>query len=410
MKNSKLAVSVLLLLLAVSLSCKLFNRKTSRGNGPAIDFVTAGKPLNVRVQLDKKQTASKMVPRNGGSVSLTATDGSKFMLEVPSGALDADTTITMTAVKSIDGAPLDSNTPTAVQLEPAGLFFKQFVTLTIVPARDIPIKQQGIFSYEGDGQDYHLALVDPKSKDIKVKLMGFSGAGVGSAADAAWAANLMIQASDAQARIAQKIGEILQVERREQLLEGSEGNPEVADKLKSALDQYEDQALQKEMVAAELDCKHASHALESLVSLERTRQLLGFPSTSGFNEKFQKLLKIAKDCPGGYTVSGTSGPVTFSGQICSLDKPFVINGKFANGSETQSFTPSSSRSGAVKESGNSGGCTQTGGGTYKITMNDADSGVLEFNETVTGICGPYSSTKTFAFKVTLTAAPGLSCP
>jgi hypothetical protein len=410
MKNSKLAVSVLLLLLAVSLSCKFLNRTASRGKGPAIDFSAPGKPLNVTVQLDKKQTVSRLVPLSGGSVTLTSADGSKFTLDVPADALAADTTITMTAVKSIDGAPLDSNTPTAVQLEPSGLSFKQMVTLTIAPARDIPIKQQVIFSYEGDGKDYHLALIDPKSKEIKVKLIRFSGAGAGSAADSAWAANLMIQASDAQDRITQKIGEILQVERREQILEGSEGNPELNDKLKSALDQYEDQVLQKEMVAAELDCKHATVALEHLLALERSRQVLGLPATSGFNDKFQKLKNIAKSCPGGYTVSGTSGPVTFSGQICSLDKPFVINGKFANGSETQSFTPSSSTSGAVKEQGNSGGCTQSGGGTYKVTMNDAESGVLEFNETVTGICGPYSATKSVAFKVTLTAAPGLSCP
>ena len=409
MKNSKLAVSVLLLLLAVTLSCKLLNRKTSRGKGPAIDFVTPGKPLDVKVLLDKKQIASGMISRSGGSVSLTTADGSKFTLDVPANAVDVDTAITMTAVKTLDGAPLDSNTPTAVQLEPSGLFFKEMATLTIAPARDIPIKQQVIFSYEGDGQDYHLAVLDPKSKDVKVKLMRFSGAGVGSAADAAWAANLMVQASEAQARIAQKIGELLQVERREQLL-GGEGDPEVADKLESALDQYEDQALQKELVAAELDCKHATRAIQSLLGLERTRQLLGFPGTSGFNEKFQKLLNIAKNCPAGYTVSGTSGPVTFSGQICSLDKPFVINGKFSNGSETQSFTPSSSSSGTVKEQGNSGGCTQSGGGTYKITLDEAGSGVLEFTETVTGICPPYSSTKTYTFKLPLKPASGLSCP
>ena len=112
----------------------------------------------------------------------------------------------------------------------------------------------------------------------------------------------------------------------------------------------------------------------------------------------------------GYTVSGTSGPVTFSGQICSLDKPFVINGTFGNGSETQSFTPSSSTSGTVKEAGNSGGCDQSGAGTYKITLDEAGSGVLEFTETVTGVCGPFSATKTHTFKVTLKPASGLSCP
>lgn len=362
MKNSKLVLSVLLLL-AVGLSCKLLNRTGSKKaiKGPAIDFVSPGKSLDVQVQLDKKQTASAMVRRSGGSVSLTAADGSRFMLGVPADALDADTMITMTAVKSIEGAPLDSNTPTAVQLEPSGLFFKQMATLTIVPASDIPIKQQVIFSYEGDGKDYHLALVDPKSKDIKVKLMRFSGAGVGSAADSAWAANLMVQASDAQNRIAQKIGEFLQVERREQLLEGSEGNPEVNEKLKSALDQYEDQALQKEMVAAELDCKHAIHALQSLLSLERTRQLLGFPGTSGFNEKFQKLLKIAENCPAPYRIVGGLDDWQTNTDVCDIMKPFTLTGggftmKLSGGlSGTYSY---------------SGPFNANGTGTYTISLPD----------------------------------------
>jgi hypothetical protein len=111
-----------------------------------------------------------------------------------------------------------------------------------------------------------------------------------------------------------------------------------------------------------------------------------------------------------YTVSGKSGPVTFSGQICSLDKQFVINGTFGNGSETQTFTPGSSTGGTVQEAGNSGGCTQSGGGTYKIVLNEQGSGTLEFTETVTGVCGAFSNTKTMTFKVSLQPASGLSCP
>ena len=412
MKNAKLVLSVLLFL-AVSLSCKLLNRPGSRkaSNAPAVDFVTPGKPLNVTVRLDKKQTATAMVPRTGGSVSLTATDGSKFKLDVPADALEADTTITMTAVKSIEGAPLANSTPAAVQLEPSGLSFKEVVTLTILPAKDIPMKEQIAFGYEGDGQDYHLAVVDPKSKDIKVKLMKFSGAGVGSGSDAAWAANLQIQASDASSQLLQKLGEVSQSERQERVLEGDAKDPsDFADKMKSILDQFEDQVVLKEIVAAELDCKHAGQAIQDLLRLERLTQLLFETGSRGFAEKLAKLMKIAKSCPTGYTVSGTSGPVKFSGQICSLDKPFVINGKFANGSETQSFTPSSSTGGTVVEAGNSGGCTQSGGGTYKVTLNEQGTGKLEFTETVTGFCPPYSATKTVTFSVTLNPASGLTCP
>src|SRR6185295_3152234 len=200
-----------LLLLAVLLSCKWLPTRTSKTTkGPAIDFTSTGKRLDVQVQLNKKQTATGKVSQGGGSVSLTAADGSKFTLDVPANAVEADTTITMTAVKSLDGAPLANNTPTAVQLEPSGLFFKEMATLTIVPAKEIPTKEQIIFGYEGVGRDYHLAVIDPRSKEIKIKLMHFSGAGVGSGSDSAWAATLQLQADSANARLAQKLGELLQ--------------------------------------------------------------------------------------------------------------------------------------------------------------------------------------------------------
>lgn len=328
----KLVLSVLLLL-AVSLSCKLLNRTTSRkaSNAPAIDFMTPGKPLNVTVQLDKKQTASAMVPRTGGSVSLSAADGSKFTLDVPAGALEADTTITMTAVKSLDGAPLDNNTPTAVQLEPSGLFFKEMATLTIRPGKEIPIKEQIIFGYEGDGKDYHLAVVDTKSKDIKIKLMKFSGAGVGSGSDSAWAANLQIQASAASTRISQRLGEAAQTERRGQFVEGAEGSTALRDNAESLLDQFEDQVVLKEMVAAELDCKFAQKAAEDLVRLERLRQLFNiYPGqpfmTKDFNGKLEKLSKIAKECPAPYRIVGGLDDWQTNTAVCNIMKPFTLTG------------------------------------------------------------------------------------
>ena len=162
MKNMK-PVLLVLMLLAVSISCRLFTR-TSSDHAPAVDFGKPAKPLNVSMQLDKTHTASGKVLPTGGSLSLTAADGSVFTLEVPAKALDADTMITMTAVKSIIGAPLADGTLAAVQLEPSGLLFKEIVTLTILPAKEIPINKQIIFGYEGSGEDYHLAVVGSKKQ------------------------------------------------------------------------------------------------------------------------------------------------------------------------------------------------------------------------------------------------------
>jgi hypothetical protein len=219
---SKLNLAIVgIILIAASLACKsLMPGKTAETtSGPTVDFTTPGKSLDVKVQLDKKHTTSSMVSPSGGTVSLTSADGSKFVLDVPANALGTETEITMTAVKTMDGAPLDSNKPTAVQLEPSGQFFKEMLTLTIVPAKEIPIDDQIIFGYEGDGKDYHLAPVDPESKDVKIKLMEFSGAGVGSGSDAAWAVNLQIQAETARTRLNQKAGEITQTERMRALLD-----------------------------------------------------------------------------------------------------------------------------------------------------------------------------------------------
>jgi hypothetical protein len=414
MKNTKLVLPVLLLL-AVSLSCRLLDRATSKktSTGPAIDVVTPGKGLNVTVVLDKKQTATAMVPRTGGSVSLTAKDGSEFRLDVPADALEADTTITMTAVKSLDGAPLDNNTPTAVQLEPSGLFFKEMATLTIVPGKDIPIKEQVIFGYEGDGKDYHLALVDPKSKEIRIKLMRFSGAGVGSAGDEAWAANIMVQASTEETRLRQKLGEYLQRHRQKIFWEGEDSvdYAELVEKINSATDQYEEAVVRKQMVAAELDCRHAGRAMQTILGLGHQKEVAGLKiDRVDMWAKVNKLAKIAKECKKAYRVSGESNGVTFSGQIC-LNKPFVINATFpGGGSAKTSFTPSSVLDGTTSVSGGGAGCVQTGEGKYYAAIKDDASGTLTWTTTDTLSCLGVSRTKTGSFSLPLQPAPEITCP
>ena len=386
MSKVKLVI-VVIILLTVSASC-------DTSNAPAIDFVTSGKSLDVKVQLDKKQATSAMVPRTGGSVSLSAADGSKFTLDVPAEALEADTMITMTAVKSLDGAPLDNNTPTAVQLGPSGLFFKEIATLTIVPAKEIPIKEQIVFGYEGDGQDYHLAAVDPRSKGIKIKLMHFSGAGVGSGSDAAWAANLMIQASNADTRLAQKLGEAIQTDRRADLL-GGDSNLSGA-MIESFFEQFYDQVVRKEMAAAELDCKFAQKALDDLILLERMRQILG-PSepdsvkTAGFAEKALRLGEIGAKCRWAYQIVGGQGHWQTNSKVCDIMKPFTLTGG--------GFTHEHS-------GGLSGNFTYTGpvslhgGGTYTISLPD---GLGKPGTMTADVVGHYASYKGSATaKYTLT--------
>ena len=413
MKNMKL-VSLVLVFILMSISCEVFTPTSSKssGNTPVIDFVTPADPLNVTVTLDESSTASAMISSNGGSLSLTAADGSVYTLEIPAKALDADTLITMTAVKSMDGAPLDSGDVAAVQLEPSGLFFNEILTLTITPAKDIPIKNQVAFGYEGNGQDYHLAGVDPQSKDIKIKLMQFSGAGVGSGGDKEWSANLQIQASNASTRLWQKFGEFSQLERQKALLETSpQDNSEFAEQLKSTLDQFEDQVVLKEMVAAELDCKLAEQAVKDLLYLGRIRQIAFSMETPGFNEKLAKLAKIIEGCTKAYSVSGNSNGVSFSGTICGLDKPFVIDATFpGGGSAKTTFTPNTVVEGATTVTGGGADCVQTGEGKYTVSINEDGNGTIQWTTTDTLTCPNINNTQTGSFTLPLQLATDLSCP
>ncbi len=411
MPNRKLVLFVLVVFV-VSPSCikTIPSSAQNTENAPVVDFEASAEPLIVTVQLDESSTVSNTITPTGGSLSLTAADGTVFTLEVPEEALSVDTLITMTAVKSIDGTPLDNNSPLAVQLEPSGLFFDQIVTLTIIPANDIPIKEQIIFGYEGSGYDYHLAVVDPKSKDIKIKLMEFSGAGVGSGSDVAWAAHLQIQASNASTRLWQKFGEFSQHERQGQFLGTVEDSTALAEQLKSTLDQFEDQVVLKEIVAAELDCKHAAKAIKDLLYLGRVRQLAFSMETPGFDEKLEKLSKIMEKCMVAYRVSGESNDVSFSGEICSLERSFIIDGVFPGGSARITFTPSDSTGGAVTMTGEGGGCTQSGSGSYTVTINEDGSGTITWTDSATITCPLFANSRTATFSLPLQSAPDLYCP
>ena len=396
MKSAKTTLLLVTLLLGVSLSCKFLKQDTSTpaSDAPAIDFTTLGKPLDVKVDLDKKQTASGKVSPRGGSISLTATNGSRFVLEVPPNALERETEITMTAVKTLDGAPLDKNTPTAVQLEPSGLFFNEHVTLTVTPAKEIPIKEQVIFGYEKDGKDYHLALVDPKSKDIKIKLIEFSGAGVGSASDSAWAANLQIQAETARTRLTQKIAGLLQAERMRVLLGDESESDETTRQLKSLMEQWDDQVIRKSLVSAELDCRFARTAIKDILGAERQRQLLGYDPDPKVTEIVDKLVKIGKECkkPAAFQIVGGLDDFQTSTRVCDILQPFTLTG----GGFTNQF--SGGLAGTYKFTGP---FQSQGSGTYTISLPEG----LDKPGTMTGqgsgsVLGKYTGTGTEQYTLT----------
>lgn len=408
MKSLK-PILFVLALISTSLSCNLLTPDSSNDvdipsdvtNLPVIDFETPAEPLNVTVELDEAYSISGMFSPNGSTMSLTAGDGTVFTLDVPPNALEVDTAITMTALKSITGAPLDAGAVFAVQLEPSGLLFNELVTLTIVPAKEIPIESQIMFGYEGSGQDYHLAAVDPTSKDIKIKLMEFSGAGVGSGSDAAWAANLQIQASNASTRLWQKFGEFSQLSRQERLLGAVDSdNMEFVDQMVSTLDDFEDQVVLKEIAAAELDCQFAPQAVKDLLFLGRIHQLLVSKVPPGFDEKINRLLKIIEECQWTYRIVGGLDDWQTDTVVCNILTPFTLTGGGINvnfsGGTSGTYTYSGSQFGA------------SGSGSYTISLPEGMGKPGTMTGRGEGAAGGATGSGTEFY--TLTPLPAGSCP
>jgi hypothetical protein len=124
-----------------------------------------------------------------------------------------------------------------------------------------------------------------------------------------------------------------------------------------------------------------------------------------------KLELTANTGGASYRVSGESNQVAFSGQICSLEKPFVIDATFpGGGSAKTSFTPSNSTGGVTSVSGGGGDCVQTGAGTYTVTLKEDGSGSIKWTTTDTLTCPKVENTRTGTFELPLVPVPEISCP
>jgi hypothetical protein len=244
--------------------------------------------------------------------------------------------------------------------------------------------------------------------------MQFSGAGVGSGSDSAWAANLQIQANGSRERLEQKLGTLTQIEHQNELLGSASGNdsPEWYKDFGSDLGQYVDQVVLKEMASAELDCQFARKAIHDLFVVENAYEMAGGTDyfVTDFLGKIDHLKKIGEECSKAYTVSGESNQVSFNGLICGLDKPFVIDATFpGGGSAKTNFKPKDPVSGETIVTGGGGDCTQTGGGSYTVTINKDGNGTLKWTTTDTLTCPNIKQTRSGTFSLPLTLAPDATC-
>ena len=252
-------------------------------------FDSPANPIIVTAATDTTYSVTALIPVTGGTISAIGEDGSVFTLTVPSDALQFPTEITMTPVTDIPDLPFAAGLGAAVKLEPEGLRFYNFVTLTIEPAVSIPLANQTFFGFQSTGGDFQLAPPVLDSTAIQMKLLHFSGVGVSDAPDAERAAVLLTNASDAENRLQQSMAEVIRQIRED----GATLDPTA---FNAILQEYMDQVVTPRVDAALTSCTNGKLAMETVIGLMRQKELLGLATDDLQSTVDSLILWVAGEC------------------------------------------------------------------------------------------------------------------
>jgi hypothetical protein len=271
----------------------------SRGGGPssykdvkqALDPNT--EPVQVSLRVDSSHTATAEIGPDGGTLTATGADGTRFTLAIPAKALVETVEIGMTPITSMDGVPWKGDLVGAVQLEPDGQTFYDYVTLRIQPPGDVDLGKIIPIGASGQDHDLFIPFTDPNANALTLKLDHFSSAGAtkGLLADIEpWRQRL---GGDVEARL-QSIASA-ELERSRQAI--AAGRPDPMDPgfwpwLIATWKQY---VLQPRLEASGESCAAGRLAIQTLLDMQRQMTLLGIPDTLGVDVS-DLLPKVAGVC------------------------------------------------------------------------------------------------------------------
>ena len=244
---------------------------SSQIGSPSGILEVAADPIDVAVVLDTDRRVEALIPVEGGSVSATGADGTVYTLEVPSDALLNETVIGLTPVTSIAGMPFGDQSY-AVQFSPEGLFLYNFAVLTIEPTEALSVDEQIPFGYLEDGADLILAAPVAESSEIKIHVQHFSGNGVTK--------GLLADIEPVRERLGGSAERRLSNAVAERLSQARQGSGELPD-LGDLFQQYVDEVVKPRVAAAGESCAAGRLALQTVLSLERQRQLMGVAEGGG---------------------------------------------------------------------------------------------------------------------------------
>lgn len=254
-----------LILAAVVPACSASGLGGSRSSGDyAAIFEGPANPTHVSPELDPARASSAMIAAAGGTVTATGTDGTRFTLSVPEGALFLGEEITLTPVRLVTDLPLES-LGGAVVIGPIGLRFFDFATLTIEPAEEIPTADQVTFGFEAEGADFHLQPLLVDSEPIEILVLNSGGFGVGSSAAAARQALLEREPASSGDRFLHHLGEILLRAR------GQGSNAGIGTEVQSLVAAYSESLIQRIQAAAAEQGNSSAHGDLKLAAQDLSR-------------------------------------------------------------------------------------------------------------------------------------------
>jgi hypothetical protein len=236
-----------------------------------------GHPVQLELTFEPERGRAKEITPMGGTISATSSDGTRFELRIPEGALVYPERISVIPISSVHGLPLSGGGIAAVHLKPDGLRLMKPATLSIRPRKDIPVSEQVAFAYTGNGSDAYLYPLSLDPHRIEMPIFHFSGYGLGQAAPNDPGRKALQAAADKFARLQSQASEIMAAERALELADDGAASDWGA-RLAPLYLEYYDKVLRQLMITAESDERMAECALQGFFSWMRQIQLLGMVS------------------------------------------------------------------------------------------------------------------------------------
>ncbi|GEM_PF-6939477 len=140
-------------------------------SGDVVELLTRpADPLDVTLVTDGEPVTVTVGP-DGGTVEVTSAAGLTHRLEIPEGALPAETEITLTPL----GGAEELGTGAGIQLEPHGLLFLRAATLTLdLPDGTDPVDLVGVSTLAEGEQAARYPFVPTDDGDLETRIGGFS--------------------------------------------------------------------------------------------------------------------------------------------------------------------------------------------------------------------------------------------